>query len=515
MNRPPRRRVPGLLLLTALTAAAVAFSLFAVAQSYWIDDSFISFRYAKNFSAGHGLVYNAGEVVEGYTNFLWLMFCWLGTTFDFEIMSFAQAGGLICQALTLWATFALGLRGDRPFKAALIAPLLLTAHVAFLTYPMTGMETMAFVMLAAVLGVGLAHGLTKRWIGVLALGLIAAALSTTRFDGFVLVFILLGARFVIDRDWKKAVAVGAVFAILVAGYHAWRLSYYPTPFPNTFYAKTAFSFDRAIDGARYIAGFELAGAWPVFLLAIVPFALRHFNRRIVFCALVVVGQFVYILLVGGDWMPHGRFILPVLPFLLVIAQDGVIAIWSALSTKSPALRGIVIVLFAACWGFVFFPTYQALTVGDVRRGEVHAHWFYPHEAKRIGEHLDAAVPAGALVAIEWGGIIPYYARQPMLDTFGITDREITERKDFRASPYGRFITIEYLASRRPDLVVPCARIFPTEDAARAAIAPDGYARYRFYPELIEKDLGYRLRIMRIAADAYWPAIVRIDGKADE
>ena len=35
------------------------------------DDAFISFRYAANLIGGDGLVYNAGEPVEGYTNFLW------------------------------------------------------------------------------------------------------------------------------------------------------------------------------------------------------------------------------------------------------------------------------------------------------------------------------------------------------------------------------------------------------------------------------------------------------------
>ena len=35
------------------------------------DDAFISFRYAQNLVEGHGLVYNIGERVEGYTNFLW------------------------------------------------------------------------------------------------------------------------------------------------------------------------------------------------------------------------------------------------------------------------------------------------------------------------------------------------------------------------------------------------------------------------------------------------------------
>lgn len=35
------------------------------------DDGYISFRYAHNLLRGEGLVFNTGERVEGYTNFLW------------------------------------------------------------------------------------------------------------------------------------------------------------------------------------------------------------------------------------------------------------------------------------------------------------------------------------------------------------------------------------------------------------------------------------------------------------
>jgi hypothetical protein len=43
------------------------------------DDAFISLRYAKHFAEGHGLVYNPGERVEGYTNFLWTV--WLSVAY--------------------------------------------------------------------------------------------------------------------------------------------------------------------------------------------------------------------------------------------------------------------------------------------------------------------------------------------------------------------------------------------------------------------------------------------------
>ena len=59
------------LLLGALCALTLAHMLQYGACVQ--DDAFISFRYAANLLDGHGLVYNPGERVEGYTNFLWTL----------------------------------------------------------------------------------------------------------------------------------------------------------------------------------------------------------------------------------------------------------------------------------------------------------------------------------------------------------------------------------------------------------------------------------------------------------
>ena len=55
--------LPWLALLAWLTSVAW----------FLTDDAFISFRYVRNLLAGHGLVFNPGEYVEGYTNFLWIL----------------------------------------------------------------------------------------------------------------------------------------------------------------------------------------------------------------------------------------------------------------------------------------------------------------------------------------------------------------------------------------------------------------------------------------------------------
>ena len=55
-----------------LPALVLAWNLRRV-WVYTVDDAYISFRYARNLVEGLGLVYNPGERIEGYTNFLWTL----------------------------------------------------------------------------------------------------------------------------------------------------------------------------------------------------------------------------------------------------------------------------------------------------------------------------------------------------------------------------------------------------------------------------------------------------------
>jgi hypothetical protein len=42
-------------------------------DQWGFDDAFTSYRYAENLVQGHGLVFNPGERVEGYSNFLYVL----------------------------------------------------------------------------------------------------------------------------------------------------------------------------------------------------------------------------------------------------------------------------------------------------------------------------------------------------------------------------------------------------------------------------------------------------------
>src|SRR5437899_1439902 len=60
--------------VAVILAAAWVFALgFVANRGFYHDDAFIGLRYARNLISGHGLVWNGGERVEGYTNGLFTL----------------------------------------------------------------------------------------------------------------------------------------------------------------------------------------------------------------------------------------------------------------------------------------------------------------------------------------------------------------------------------------------------------------------------------------------------------
>ena len=67
--------------LSVLACLAISMALLghAFAYNFLCDDAYISFRYVQNALLWRGLVFNPGDPVEGYTNFLWVVqLCLLG-----------------------------------------------------------------------------------------------------------------------------------------------------------------------------------------------------------------------------------------------------------------------------------------------------------------------------------------------------------------------------------------------------------------------------------------------------
>lgn len=260
--QPPSARASLFRRLTPplLAALALAWGWSEALRLRWLcDDAFISFRYAENLVAGLGLVFNAGERVEGYTNFLWTLALAGAASLGLSAPSTALALGLLCYAGLLACVWRLGramagelqpaeTTGANTFDWSYFpaAAVLLALHRHMQVFATSGLETMAFAL--AIVGGSLLVFRARPERGpsqiLLTAGFLVFALAAMlRPDG--LLFYASGALFAFLRrratGWRgllRQAAAHAPFALLYVPYWLWRYNYYGYIFPNTYYAKS-------------------------------------------------------------------------------------------------------------------------------------------------------------------------------------------------------------------------------------------------------------------------------------
>lgn len=507
MTKYSEQQLPHTLLFVLMSLSA-CFTVWVVSQNMWLDDAFISFRYARNLFEGHGLVYNPGERVEGYTNFLWTIVAYSGLQLGIEPITFSQGVSVVAQCVTLWLLYLLGLSPNRSAWRALIAPLFLAFQVGFLAYPMTGMETSFYTMLV-ILAVVLFHrDIYKTRAGSFLTGLVLLAIALTRFDGLVMVGILLSYKFLIDREVRSLRPLLVVFGVGILLYNAWRIAYYPTILPNTFYAKVGFSMTQFIKGVKYLFNFLTQNAHYAVLLGLLPFAFGNTRRIIRFAGWVTAFHLSYVVLVGGDWMPFFRFVLPVLPLLFLLMQEGIWEVFEGAARRISFSRRHRL-LAMSMFLFLFLVSLQPLYRGRAFGGVIQQTAVNRVEhAPVIGKYLDEILPPHYVVATEWAGIGPYYMQQPVLDTFGLTDADIVT-KDFPATTVGRLIPPDYLARRNPEVVLFHAAFFQSRDEAAAFTRKQVNPKRKFL-WILAREYNYKPYIVEIKEGTYWSVLLRED-----
>ncbi|WP_437548483.1 hypothetical protein WME97_00290 [Sorangium sp. So ce367] len=404
-------------------------------RSFTIDDAYISYRYARNFARGLGLVYNAGERIEGYTNFLWTVLLAGGIKLGLDPDVVAKVLGGLAACGSLGALYLLSAR-LRPYGAVpCIATWLFASSIVQSGYAVFGLETPLFVLLVLA-GTEMMFRERDRGTGFPYSGLVFGLAGLTRpeapmFIGIPMLF--LGLRFFGRQNLLR----GVVFAAPIACHMLWRHSYYGTWLPNTLSAKTGSLAEQLAGGQHYLA--EYAGhTWPALLLGLfglcVAIVARHRDALCVAALALAVGG--YVLLVGGDWMPYYRFMSPFEPFCFLLAGLGARALLEPLLAQlsaraADAPEGGTIALAAGA-GVLALGCLIALGAFRAQRIERAQHRILDDE-KRFWDSAAGGVAnwfkehgKPGEVAVGDIGYIGYVTDYPVLDLLGLVDPVISK-----------------------------------------------------------------------------------------
>jgi arabinofuranosyltransferase len=435
----------GVLTLLSLVALFQASLVVDGTRYFWLDDDqMISMRYARNLAEGHGLVWNPGERVEGYTNFLWTLIMAAvhrlpGAT-DARAAIFIEIinWGLACAVLLLSERL---LRFFVPKPGLALAVLVITLAVdldvvywsthGFETTLLTAVFLLAVVRILEEWRAGRPRPVTYLLMGLLPLirsdaypvwaaaALLALGLSTNR------------------RRTARLLVLSLLLPVLHLLFRHW---YYGEWLPNTYYLKVAGVPDRTALGVQYLLrflrtysvplGFATAGLW-----------LAGDRRRwLLIAGLLVSGG--YVLVVGEDLFYYSRYLAHLVPVVLVLA---VVAVVEATRGRIIVQSLLLLILFAGVFTMIGA---TSLTVLDDDNGE-------PRQGLVTGLLIDRFTRPEATIAVVAAGNVSYFGRRYAIDLLGKSDPHIARLPAHPGSRVGHSkFDAEYSLGLRPDLVVP-------------------------------------------------------------
>jgi arabinofuranosyltransferase len=445
----PTRKTPdadrsllGLLTRRDLAPLAIVIAASITAQTfflnYTVDDAFITFRYSRNLIQGLGLVFNPGEHVEGFTNFLWTLYCAIPFATSLDVLWFSKltlillAAANLMLAVLLFRRVAPGAAWWLPFVPAC----LLALHTSFTVYAVNGIETQLFCFMLLLALCLASREFTKGgWTSAIFFGL----LFLTRPDGALFFGLTWLTRLLFGKKDRSFWLWTAVFALMAGGLTVFRLAYFGQPVPNTYYAKSAGTLSDRVSlwGIRYFR--DILRVVPNWLYIALPLtSLVVWRRLSVFARFIVIVPYVYlayVLYIGGDVnFPHFRFLLHVLPLMAVSsfftllpkdrksAGKGSTLARAGLLTASVACIALQVGQSVSVWKSMNAtpesPRFRYLSLFPLAGGIS----IYPGIAERLREEC----PPGSTVVMQDVGAIPFYSGVKTFDIIGLVNGPLAQ-----------------------------------------------------------------------------------------
>jgi arabinofuranosyltransferase len=494
-----------------LVLIGIMFFYYCKSFNFIQDDSYITYRYVKNFTEGNGLVFNIGEKVEGYTCFFWVILLSFIKAIGINFISASQTLGIISSLLVLFLTYKVS---EEIFPKnrniffnsvfSLSAVLMLSANGAFAYWSVSGMETGLFSVLITAGTYRYLKEIKNQSLFPYSSALFLLA-SLTRPEGNLLFAVTIIHKIIISIKTKKednqlnkfktilskaTILWFEIYAVPALIYMIWRYSYYGYLLPNTFYAKTGSSIEYFKAGLDYFRQFaETYGLYGVFIaLTLINLKSKERFNEYLYLILVFFTFSLYVILVGGDVLRPGRFFVPLLPVYYILLQEAfyyLFTIWEKKSHISATAGATGVLIIAIVFGYFSYNSqidqikrYSELENGLVEKMKISGTWL-KSKSVEAGKRLT--------VAATTIGAISYFSEVDLIDMLGLTDKVIAH--DPKPIPEisanaeigwkERNYNVDYVLSRKPDYIYFSTGIKPSAYAERGLFTSPEFLEYYF------------------------------------
>ncbi|RPI19644.1 MAG: hypothetical protein EHM58_01185 [Ignavibacteriae bacterium] len=403
-----------------------------------LDDSWIHFRFAENFALGHFYEFNIGDPTPGTTSPLWVVI--LSVPFLISrslILPYACAVTLLFFFLTCIEVYRLALKLGFNKNYALLAGLLTVLNGRLIWSSLSGMEITLFCwLILVVLRIHLDEIDRKkiRVITGILLGIAALVRPETYLFGLLYYFsTLIILRKNLKENVFSIVFSFILFIIILSPYPVFSYLLTGKPLPNTFQGQQG--------ALRFLPDINFMNAtWRLFvkdnfivfilwLLGSYLFIKSVFKKQIASNWLLIYLWIILLPVISAfltpNWRHHGRYLIPVIPFINLAA----ISILQKLLSHSEHSRLtffkykkaiISFIIFFSFIGMGLYGYLLGMNVDNINDQQVN-----------IANWINRNLPEEKIIALNDIGAITFLTGKKIIDMEGLVTPEMLKFRRLR------------------------------------------------------------------------------------
>ena len=506
--------------VTQIIIALLILAIFIILCSkagFIQDDSYISLQYAKNFFSGNGLVFNAGQRVEGFTSFLWVMIItpayFLKINPEIYVKVLSITFGVLCLIVTYFLTKTIMQKNKFVLETDsyffFLPVILLVFSSTFYYWAESGMETTLYTFLCLIgTYYYLLRNVKTKYLYLAIFFLTLAFL--TRQEAVLIISIFTANslleqlkrnkyKFYIRKIFSHEIIIFiSIFLFPSIIFLLFRFIYFGYLFPNTFYAKTGTSSDYLKAGLQYTITFFknylLYGA-----LVIPPLLLlinKKLIKKLILFYAIITAYIIYIIMVGGDVLAMHRFFIPIMPFIYILFTIFLFQIYHLVFNiiKNNIIRNglLVCVVFAICLNIHLNNYQESISMSQKENT-------FTSLMKNIGLKMKEQKEKSGrqiLIAATTIGALKYFSNCNVLDMLGLTDKYIAHNpfhikiiSDYNSGWKERNYNVRYVLQQKPDYIIFSTGEKPSSFAERALFTDQDFFKCYFVENIFVDSSG--------------------------
>jgi hypothetical protein len=418
---------------------------------YFLEDAFITFRFASQVAAGSGFVHNTGEKIYGSTTplFTLLLAGWHYFTHG-NIPEGAIILGLTASVGTLVCVWmALRRLGSTPAQQGFVIGMLaLSNRIIFAGTD--GMETSLVIFFMAASWWAYVEG------RLTLAGILTGLLLWTRIDTFIWPLVLAFSAG--KTSLRRTTQMLTICAVVYLPWLIFATLYFGSPIPHTIIAKWVAYIQIDPDPIisqipivlNYLAPFALSisffgiGILAWLTIAIMVWEDLHMAAEKTFRVLpyFTILEITRLVLTRATFFDH--YLYPALWVSLLQLGLGLGRLWDSISPNRRSLKAVfalTMVMFTGLNIIVF--TYSAVVSRDFQANR------QDFSLKGVGLWLNQNTPSNSTVLLEPLGYIGYYADRKIYDEVGLISPGIVEMKRQGINDVYQYVTayqIDYVVT---------------------------------------------------------------------